>query len=108
MVAADIVILYDIDWNPQMDKQAMDRAYRIGQKNSVQVYKLITMNTVEERMIEVQKYKLIWDELVIQKGKLAYLTESKKAFDKLDYDKIVNYRAEDIFKIQENFNQGTE
>jgi len=54
-----------------MDKQATDRAYRIGQKNSVKVFKLITLNTIEERILEVQKYKLIWDELVIQKGGLA-------------------------------------
>ena len=71
LVAADVVILYDLDWNPQIDKQAMDRAYRIGQKNSVKVFKLITLNTIEERILEVQKYKLIWDELVIQKGGLA-------------------------------------
>ena len=51
LVSADVVIIYEIDWNPQMDKQAMDRSYRIGQKNNVQVYKLISANTVEERMI---------------------------------------------------------
>lgn len=42
LVAADRVIIYDIDWNPQNDLQATDRAYRIGQKNNVIVYKLIT------------------------------------------------------------------
>jgi SNF2 family DNA or RNA helicase len=42
LVAADRVIIYDIDWNPQNDLQATDRAYRIGQKSNVIVYKLIT------------------------------------------------------------------
>lgn len=51
LVAADVVIIYDLDWNPQMDKQAMDRAYRIGQKKNVMVFKLISNNTVEERML---------------------------------------------------------
>lgn len=42
LTAADTVIIYDSDWNPQMDLQAMDRAHRIGQKNLVNVYRLIT------------------------------------------------------------------
>lgn len=89
-----------------MDKQAMDRAYRIGQKNNVQVYKLVSANTVEERMIQVQKYKLIWDELVIQKGGFATLN-SENAFSKIDYEKMINVGAEDIFKLQENFDDKT-
>lgn len=42
LTSADTVIIYDSDWNPQMDLQAMDRAHRIGQKNLVNVYRLIT------------------------------------------------------------------
>lgn len=42
LVAASVVIIYDIDWNPQNDAQAMDRAYRIGQTKPVNVYKMIT------------------------------------------------------------------
>lgn len=42
LVAASVVVIYDIDWNPQNDNQAMDRAYRIGQVRPVRVYKLIT------------------------------------------------------------------
>lgn len=46
LVAANVVIIYDIDWNPQNDNQAMDRSYRIGQKRPVNVYKLITEHTI--------------------------------------------------------------
>lgn len=52
-----------------MDLQAMDRAYRIGQKRFVRVYRLITENTVEEKIIERQMIKLKWDRLVIQQQK---------------------------------------
>lgn len=94
LVAADVVVLYDMDWNPQMDKQATDRAYRIGQKNNVLVFKLITINTIEERMFEVQKYKLIWDELVIQKGGLVRVQQAEERFEKIDKDRIAGIGAE--------------
>jgi ATP-dependent DNA helicase len=61
LVAADRVIIYDIDWNPQNDLQATDRAYRIGQTRPVLVYRLVTEYSIEERMLDFQKYKLIWD-----------------------------------------------
>lgn len=70
LTAADTVVIYDSDWNPQMDLQAMDRAHRIGQKSCVNVYRMITENTVEEKMIERQTIKLKWDSLVIQQGRM--------------------------------------
>jgi len=51
-MSANHVIIYDSDWNPQVDLQAMDRAHRIGQKKKVYVYRLISMQTVEEKIIE--------------------------------------------------------
>ena len=69
LTAADTVVIYDSDFNPQMDLQAMDRAHRIGQKNMVNVYRLITENTVEEKIVERQMIKLKWDSLVIQQQK---------------------------------------
>ena len=47
---ADTCILFDSDWNPQVDTQAMARVHRIGQKKPVHVYRLITADSVEERM----------------------------------------------------------
>jgi len=60
------VVLYDSDWNPQVDLQAMDRAHRIGQKKQVYVYRLISISTVEEKIIERQAIKLKLDSVVIQ------------------------------------------
>jgi SWI/SNF-related matrix-associated actin-dependent regulator of chromatin subfamily A member 5 len=69
LTAADTVIIYDSDFNPQMDLQAMDRAHRIGQKNMVNVYRLITEQTVEEKIVERQMIKLTLDSIVIQQQK---------------------------------------
>ena len=52
LMTANIVVLYVSDWNPQIDLQAMDRAHRIGQTKIVQVFRLVTQNTMEEKMIE--------------------------------------------------------
>eukprot|EP00808_Paulinella_micropora_P029209 g58154.t1 len=68
---ADTVILYDSDWNPQMDLQAMDRAHRIGQKKQVNVFRLITENSVEEKIVERATRKLALDAMVIRQGRLA-------------------------------------
>ena len=57
LTSADIVIHLDVWWNPQVENQATDRAYRIGQKNNVQVYKLITKNSIEEKIYELQEKK---------------------------------------------------
>ena len=52
LVSANHVVLYDSDYNPQVDLQAMDRAYRIGQKKKVYVYRLVTKDTVEEKIVQ--------------------------------------------------------
>ena len=57
LTSADIVIHYDPWWNISAENQATDRAYRIGQKNSVQVYKLITSNSIEEKINKMQERK---------------------------------------------------
>jgi SNF2 family DNA or RNA helicase len=57
LTGADTVILYDIWWNPAVEAQAADRAHRIGQKNVVQVIKLVARGTIEEKMNELQEKK---------------------------------------------------
>lgn len=66
--AADTVIIYDSDWNPHQDLQAQDRAHRIGQKNEVRVLRLMTVNSVEEKILAAARFKLNVDEKVIQAG----------------------------------------
>ena len=57
LTSADVVIHYDPWWNVSSENQATDRAYRMGQKNSVQVYKLITSNSIEEKINKMQEKK---------------------------------------------------
>ena len=61
LYTADVVIFYDSDWNPQMDLQAMDRAHRIGQKKQGRVFRLLTENTVDEKIVEKAEIKLKLD-----------------------------------------------
>ena len=97
LMTADTVVLYDSDWNPQVDLQAMDRAHRIGQKNNVMVYRLICENTVEEKMIERQQIKLKWDQLVILKGKIS---QKKNKYDKEELKDLISFGANDIFRSE--------
>lgn len=66
LTEADYVFILDPWWNPAVEAQAMDRAHRIGQKNKVFSYKFITRNTVEEKILTLQKHKLKLSENLIQ------------------------------------------
>jgi TATA-binding protein-associated factor len=55
LTGADTVIFLEHDWNPHSDLQAMDRAHRIGQKRTVHVYQLVTMNSIEEKLMSMQE-----------------------------------------------------
>jgi len=65
---ADTVIIFDSDWNPQMDLQAQDRAHRIGQKSEVRVYRLICQNSIEEYILDKARFKLDIDAKIIKAG----------------------------------------
>ena len=79
LTGADIVIHYDPWWNVSVENQATDRAYRIGQKNKVQVYKLITKNSIEEKIDNLQQKKaaLIDEVLDTQTTFVSKLTEDE-------------------------------
>ncbi|MEV5112352.1 DEAD/DEAH box helicase [Peribacillus frigoritolerans] len=68
LTGADTVILYDLWWNPAVEEQAADRAHRMGQKNEVQVIKLIARGTIEEKMNELQEKKRHLIEEIIDPG----------------------------------------
>jgi len=68
LTAADTVIFYDSDWNPTVDQQAMDRAHRLGQMKPVTVYRLITRNSVEERIMQRARQKDEIHRVVISGG----------------------------------------
>jgi len=68
LMTADTVILFDSDWNPQADLQAMARAHRIGQKNPVTIYRLVSKDTVEEEVLERARNKLMLEFITIQRG----------------------------------------
>ncbi|MFC0525375.1 SNF2 helicase associated domain-containing protein [Pontibacillus salicampi] len=77
LVGADTVVLYDLWWNPAVEQQAADRAHRIGQKNSVQVVKMIAKGTIEEKIQALQEKKQNLFDTLIQSGEgnLSALTE---------------------------------
>ncbi|KAJ5480185.1 hypothetical protein N7530_005694 [Penicillium desertorum] len=75
LTAADTVIIFDSDWNPQQDLQAQDRAHRIGQTKPVIIYRLATKGTVEQTLLEKADSKRRLERLVIQKGKFRSLLD---------------------------------
>ncbi|KAK4718637.1 hypothetical protein R3W88_016975 [Solanum pinnatisectum] len=98
LATADIVILYDSDWNPQVDLQAQDRAHRIGQKKEVQVFRFCTEYTIEEKVIERAYKKLALDALVIQQGRLA----EQKTVNKDELLQMVRFGAEMVFSAKDS------
>ena len=68
LTSANFVFIYDADFNPQSDLQAIDRAHRIGQRRPVTVYRFVSKNTVEEKIMESAARKMVMDKLVIRKS----------------------------------------
>ncbi|KAK0659845.1 Chromodomain helicase hrp3 [Lasiodiplodia hormozganensis] len=107
LMTADTVILFDSDWNPQADLQAMARAHRIGQKNPVTVYRLVSKDTVEEEVLERARNKLMLEYITIQRA----VTDKgdKEAFDRAaravaeptssdDINRILKKRGQKMFE----------
>ncbi|XP_046601523.1 chromodomain-helicase-DNA-binding protein 1 isoform X1 [Neodiprion lecontei] len=110
LATADTVIIFDSDWNPQNDLQAQARAHRIGQKNQVNIYRLVTKNSVEEEIVERAKQKMVLDHLVIQRMDTTGRTVLDKKgpntnnnpFNKEDLNAILKFGAEELFKDEED------
>lgn len=96
--AANHVILYDSDWNPQMDLQAQDRAHRIGQRRSVRVYRFVTDGTVEEKIYRRALKKLYLDAMVVQQGRVQSKTNNQASKEELL--SMIKFGAEEIFKTR--------
>merc|ERR1712218_632474 len=94
LYTADTVVIYDSDWNPHNDIQALSRAHRIGQKNKVMIYRFVTRNTVEERVTQVAKKKMMLTHLVVQPGMSG---GSKNNLSKKEIDDILKFGTEELF-----------
>ncbi|XP_039477961.1 lymphoid-specific helicase isoform X3 [Oreochromis aureus] len=85
LTAADTVIIFDSDWNPQADLQAQDRCHRIGQTKPVVVYRLVTANTIDQKILERASAKRKLEQMVIHKNKFkggkAELNQNKSCID---------------------------
>eukprot|EP00198_Chlamydomonas_reinhardtii_P013917 XP_001703254.1 chromodomain-helicase-DNA-binding protein [Chlamydomonas reinhardtii] len=109
LATADTVIIFDSDWNPQNDLQAMSRAHRIGQTETVNIYRFVTSGSVEEDILERAKRKMVLDHLVIQRMDTSGRTildpsagkagaSAKQLFGKDELAAILRFGAEDLFK----------
>ncbi|RMZ88561.1 hypothetical protein DV736_g4214, partial [Chaetothyriales sp. CBS 134916] len=78
LMTADTVIIFDSDWNPQADLQAMARAHRIGQTRPVSVYRLVSKETIEEEILERARNKLMLEFLTIQRGLTDKETQARR------------------------------
>ena len=96
LTSADIVILFDSDWNPQADLQAMDRAHRIGQTKQVVVYRFVTEQAIEEKVLERAAQKLRLDQLVIQQGRAQQAAKAAASKDELLT--MIQHGAEKVFE----------
>ncbi|KAB5547657.1 hypothetical protein DKX38_011063 [Salix brachista] len=89
LTSADTCILYDSDWNPQMDLQAMDRCHRIGQTKPVHVYRLATAQSIEGRILKRAFSKLKLEHVVIGKGQFHLEQTKSKGTDVMEEEDIL-------------------
>ncbi|XP_012729390.2 chromodomain-helicase-DNA-binding protein 4a isoform X1 [Fundulus heteroclitus] len=94
LATADTVIIYDSDWNPHNDIQAFSRAHRIGQNRKVMIYRFVTKASVEERITQVAKKKMMLTHLVVRPG----LGSKTGSMSKQELDDILKFGTEQLFK----------
>lgn len=103
LATADTVIIYDSDWNPHNDIQAFSRAHRIGQSNKVMIYRFVTRASVEERITQVAKKKMMLTHLVVRPG----MGGRSAAMSKQELDDILRFGTEELFKDEEGTEDST-
>uniref|UniRef100_G3P6X0 DNA helicase n=1 Tax=Gasterosteus aculeatus aculeatus TaxID=481459 RepID=G3P6X0_GASAC len=94
LASADTVVIYDSDWNPHNDIQAFSRAHRIGQNRKVMIYRFVTKASVEERITQVAKKKMMLTHLVVRPG----LGSKTGSMSKQELDDILKFGTEELFK----------
>lgn len=90
LTSADTVVIYDSDWNPHADLQAMARAHRLGQTSKVMIFRLVTRGSIEERMLQMTKKKMVLEHLVVGRMKTQVLNQE-------ELDDILRYGAAEVF-----------
>ncbi|KAI5306477.1 DNA-binding proteins Bright/BRCAA1/RBP1 and proteins containing BRIGHT domain [Ascosphaera pollenicola] len=91
LATADTVIILDPDFNPHQDMQALARAHRIGQQKKVLIFKLMTQSTVEEKIMQIGKRKMLLDHVLIERL-------DHKEDDDEDLEAILKHGATDVFQ----------
>jgi SWI/SNF-related matrix-associated actin-dependent regulator of chromatin subfamily A member 5 len=110
LTSADTVIIFDSDWNPQVDIQAMARVHRIGQTKPVHVYRLVTKNSVEERIVQRAQNKLYLDGMV-NRGSTAQAMQLDSAdgkdvpVDQGSVLSVLKFGWNSIFSVPDNVSQ---
>lgn len=94
LAAADTVIIYDSDWNPQTDLQAQDRAHRIGQDRPVIVYRMVIPNTIDEKIVQRADAKRKLEKVIIKKGRFNTGTH-EKVMSKLTMEELLELLKSD-------------
>ncbi|KAI3522883.1 hypothetical protein L1887_00935 [Cichorium endivia] len=92
LATADTIIIYDCDWNPHVDLQVMARAHRLGQKNKVMIFRLITKGTIEERMMEMTNKKIVLEHLVVGKLKNQNINKEELCILQLKHQQMLKQR----------------
>ncbi len=108
LATADTVVIYDSDWNPHNDIQAFSRAHRIGQQNKVMIYRFVTRSSVEERIAQVAKKKMMLTHLVVRPGMGGQAAAASSATDKNTADKKINANAMSKKELDDILRFGTE
>ena len=110
LTSANIVVMYDHNWNPSKDMQAIDRAHRLGQKKIVQVFRLITIDSIEEQLINLQAFKKYISNNVVDTSKIHEdkvninsVMQSFEEFsnDRMNMNKNNKIKKEKMSKIEE-------